>query len=529
MSRIVSTKITPIITASIQTVMNDGSISTMEFKKDDVLTGFRYIKDQEVVTVSGRVSNIEYTILPTVRKYTEISRARSNFASDVIMNSVDIDASEKYNSNVITVPAREIVEKADIRDVARMRYALKFAAKFQIKLTDGTTNEFVLHEGDDVGGLVYLSNGKEATIDARLVAMKYNSSLVPTDLVLIVDGKIKTIGVLRVKNVTEVNEPISDGTDITDAIKNITNGKLSITKGTFANTVTVDKDVVISGAKAGIAATNEAARKIKDETVITGTIKVTNGANVTIDGVTLSENAIIDTTGAGDVTLKNCIITNIIPTAAKTYLIKNTSTDAGALKINNCYFGKNEIVDGNKIYNLFELNGALKDGTIIENNYFEKGCSTHNDINIYSVEEGATITIRNNTWERSANGIRLGIKGEPKCTINIENNRYMSTDEDLTYAGLLIVQPYGKQTTSFANAVINIDNTIFDGAIEGEDYQLYYLYAGSNDMQFTDYNVPTVLIDGTTVLQPVPAEPTKPVEVTEPAKPVEATEPTKTE
>ena len=59
MSRIVSTKITPIITASIQTVMNDGSISTMEFKKDDVLTGFRYIKDQEVVTVSGRVSNIE--------------------------------------------------------------------------------------------------------------------------------------------------------------------------------------------------------------------------------------------------------------------------------------------------------------------------------------------------------------------------------------------------------------------------------------------------------------------------------------
>ena len=97
----------------------------------------------------------------------------------------------------------------------------------------------------------------------------------------------------------------------------------------------------------------------------------------------------------------------------------------------------------------------------------------------------------------------------------------MTTDEDLTYAGLLIVQPYGKQTTSFANAVINIDNTIFDGAIEGEDYQLYYLYAGSNDMQFTDYNVPTVLIDGNTVLQPVPApavEPTKPVEVTEPAK-----------
>lgn len=504
MARIVNTTITPVITANIQTVMNDGSISNMSFKKDDILTDMRYIENKDIVKISGRVSRINYTILPTVRTYTELAKLRTNFASDVCMNTVDIDSSEKYNSNIITIPAREIIEKENVKDVSRIKYSLKYSANFEIELTDGTTNKFTLNEGDDIIGLEYLSDGKEVTINARLVAMKYNSSLIPTDLVLIVDGKIKIIEVLRVKNVSGIITPIPEGTDVTEAIKNATDGMLSISKGTFATDVVMDKDIVVCGAKAEISATNKSARKAEDETVITGAIKVSNGANVTLDGVTLSGNALIDTTGAGSVTLKNCIVADIVPTATKTYLIKNSSTDRGVLTISDCYFGKNQAIDGKNIYNLFELNGVIEDGTVIENNYFEEGCSTHNDINIYNVEDGATITIRNNTWEKSANAIRIGIKGEPKCAINIEDNRYITTDENPEWAGLLIVQPYGKQTTSLSNTTINIDNTVFDGAVEGEDYQLYYLYAGANDMQFTESNVPTVYIDGVIDIQPVP-------------------------
>lgn len=507
MARIVNTTITPIITANIQTVMNDGSISNMSFKKDDILTDMRYIENKNIVKISGRVSRINYTILPTVRTYSELAKLRTNFATDVYMNTVDIDSSEKYNSNIVTVPAREIIEKENVKDVSRVKYSLKYSADFEIELTDGTTNKFTLHEGDDLVGLEYLSDGKEVTINARLVAMKYNSSLIPTDLVLVVDGKIKIIEVLRVKNVSGTIVPIPEGTDVTEAIKNATDGTLSISKGVFATDVALDKDIVIRGAKAGISATNKSARKAEDETVLTGAVKVSNGANITLDGVTLSGNALIDTTGAGSVTLKNCIVSDVVPTATKTFLIKSTTTDNGVLTISDCYFGKNQVVDGKKIYNLFELDGALKDGTVIENNYFEEGCSTHNDINIYAVEDGAAITIRNNTWEKSANGIRIGIKGEPKCTINIEDNHYMTTDEDPTWAGLLLVQPYGKQTTSLSNTTINIDNTVFDGAVEGEDYQLYYLYAGANDMQFTESNVPTVYIDGVVDLQPVPENP----------------------
>ncbi len=515
MARIVSTKITPIITANVQTIMNDGSISNMEFKKDDVLTDFRYVKDEEIVKVSGRVSSIAYTILPTVRTYTELAKLRSNFASDVVMNSVDIDASEKYNSNVITIPAREIIEKEDVNNVTRIKYSLKFAADFEIKLTDGTTNKFTLHEGDDVTGLVYLSDGKEATIDARLVAMKYNSSLVPTDLVLVADGKIKVIEVLRVKAVGGTTVPVSAGTNIADAIKSSTTGTVAVSQGTFTDVITADKDVVIRGAKAGIPATNRAARKADEETVFAGSVKATNGANITFDGVTLTQAALIDSAGAANVTIKNCVVADIAPTATKSYLIKNTAADNGNINISGCYFGKNQSIEGKNIYNLFELNGPLKDGTVIENNYFEEGCSIHNDINIYQVEEGATITIRNNTWERSMNGIRIGIKGEPKCTINIEGNRYMATDPDPDYAGLLIIQPYGKQTTSMANTTININNTTFDGAVTGEPFQLYYMYAGSADMQFTKSNVPTISVDGKVEVQPVSADTTEDTKDTE--------------
>ena len=428
------------------------------------------------------------------------------------MNTVDIDSSEKYNSNVITVPAREIIEKENVKDVSRVKYSLKYSANFEIELTDGTTNKFTLNEGDDIIGLEYLSDGKEKTIDARLVAMKYNSSLIPTDLVLIVDGKIKVIEVLRVKNVSGTIVPIVDGDNIADAVKNVTDGMLSVDKGTFADALTLDKDIVIRGAKAEISAMNKSARKPEYETVLTGAVKITNGANVTFDGITFSKNALIDATGAANITIKNCIISDIIPNESKSYLIKTGVSDVGKVEITDCFIGKNQIVDGKKIYNLFELQGTLKTGSIFSNIYFEEGCSNHNDINIYQVEEDAHIVIENNIWEFS-NGIRVGIKGEPKCTIDVNNNRYMKTEEDPNYAGIMLIQPYGTATTSMANLVVNFNDTVYDEAVEGEKYQIYYLYAGSKDMQFTESNVPTVYIDGVLDLQPVPTSTTEEVKV----------------
>ena len=505
MARIISTSITPVITAVVQTVKTDGSVLSKEFKKDDVVSDLRYIDYDETVKITGRVSDIKYDIKPTIRSYSELSKLRSNFANDVVMTSVDVDSSTEYNAKVTDVSAKEIVEDEGVENVKKMKYFLKFAADFAIKLTDGVINEFSLAEGDDLKGVTYLSDGDEVTIDGKLVAMKYNASLKPTDLVLLVNGRIKTIEVLRLKNVAEVITPVTDNASITDAITAATDGFVSVGIGAFTQPVAITKDVVLVGNKAGISGTNKA-RTGADESVIEGAVTVSNGAKVTIDGFTLTADALIDLTGAAEVNLVNCIIKDVNPTAAKSYLIKNADADTALINIKNCFFGKNSVDGNKKFYNLFELSGALKDGSTFENNYFEKGCSNHNDINVYKVEENAVINIIKNTWEYSANAIRVGVKGAPTTLIQMIDNTYIDTDAEYPeYAGLFLVQPYGKSTTDMSKVTIKCNGTVFVHAIPGALNQLYYKYAGSGDMQFNEFNIPTIIVDDVVVEEPIPA------------------------
>ena len=91
----------------------------------------------------------------------------------------------------------------------------------------------------------------------------------------------------------------------------------------------------------------------------------------------------------------------------------------------------------------------------------------------------------------SANAVRVGTKGDANCTINLIGNSYDETDSDPAWAGILLVQPYGKATTNMSNVKINIDKT--DAKCGG---QLCYLYMGSADTQLTDEQKPKIKIDG---------------------------------
>lgn len=180
----------------------------------------------------------------------------------------------------------------------------------------------------------------------------------------------------------------------------------------------------------------------------------------------------------------------------KSFLIRQNGfkDTATVLTIENCYFGNNEADGENYIYNLFECNMKLADGSSISNNYFAKSNCTHNAINIYDVEDDAVITISGNVFEYSANAIRFGAIGSPKCTINIVDNTYLATDETYPeYAGLLLIQPYGKQTESYEDVEINIRNT---KEPEGYEGQLYYIYCGENDTQLNVATRPSVYVDG---------------------------------
>ena len=504
MARIVNTVMTPIITLAIQTIYKNGDIDEVEYKKEDIVTDMRYIQDNTLKTVTGRVTDITFLSRQLSRNYTDITKVKSSFASDVTAQELLIDCSSEYHSNIIPVQVREIVESLNAVDVERMKYYLKYGVDFSVELTDGTVNTFTIHEGQNVVGLTYLYRGKEVTCDAKVVAYQYDRNAMPVNLVIITDGKVRRIPALSVKSVEDVSSPVPSTESVADAIANTTNGKLFLGGGVFEESVVINKDIAISGANAGIPANTPVGRMgaREKETVLNGTFNVSGEVSVSLDGVTLTKEAFLSLADAKDVKIRNCVIKGLTPTAAKSYVLKTAVATKMKLEIKNCYFGENTVGTGNAYYNVLEMNCKLMDGSSISNNYFAKGCGSNNTVCIYDVDEGATVTVANNVWEYSGNGVRVGVKGDVECTINVIGNTYQSTMEDTPeYAGLLLIQPYGNQTTNMSRITVNINNTT-----HSDEHQLFYKYSGGSDMPFTEYNVPTVVVDGKVELAPLPVE-----------------------
>ena len=92
----------------------------------------------------------------------------------------------------------------------------------------------------------------------------------------------------------------------------------------------------------------------------------------------------------------------------------------------------------------------------------------------------------------TAGGIRIGVKGDKTCTINVRNNKVLATNPAYTNEdqGLVTIQPYGTQTTSFSKMTI---------AVSGNELpceQIVYAGYSSKDTVLTDETMPKVIIDG---------------------------------
>lgn len=274
---------------------------------------------------------------------------------------------------------------------------------------------------------------------------------------------------------------------LSEVVKLLNSSTVTLDSGTYDDPISLSASCQMLGAQMNVTA-NSGKRctdeELEDETVITGTITIQDGASVVFNGLTLSDKAKITLEGNCSLALINCRILNVDDGSAS--LISSDFGCNAQIYISDCYFGTNT---GN-IYNAFNLNCKLSDTAIVDN-YFAADVCTHNIINIYNVCDNAKIYIVRNTFEKSANAIRVGIIGEPVCYIRCDGNTYNSTDENEEYAGLMIIQPYEKHTTSFANCHISINNTT-----HSDPYPVYYLYADKNDMQFDDINKPVITIDG---------------------------------
>ena len=165
--------------------------------------------------------------------------------------------------------------------------------------------------------------------------------------------------------------------------------------------------------------------------------------DVKLIGLDLTDNATITVNHATSFNMTNCVVYDLDLTQ-KTMPISFTAEEPCKIEICDNTFKKNNQYS----YNLIDVYPKLMELSKINNNRFEKGCCTHNTISLYGLDKDADIQCNDNFCQESKNMLRIGFKGESNGRIEILRNCYNETDEDPLYAGLVIVQPYGKQTTS---------------------------------------------------------------------------------
>ena len=493
MARIVNSINKPCLSLVVTTVLTNGDKLEKVLKIDDMVDGLRYVENGQIKTVTGRVSNISYTKSAISRNYLSMRNLKSYFSTDVKPKFIEIDCSTEFHSNIVKIPVMELIEDLGVSGVEKMTCRLEYGISVTVSLSDGTTDTLVINEGQVVNDLVYISKSGEKVVDAKIVAFTTDKDLNPVKVHTITNSRILTLDVLQLKDIGTVDSVVVPGSSIQFALDNATADSVYFSAGKFEEPMTINKTINISGAKAGVGLAYRNKETLEGETIIDGKIDVAAGTSVSLDGVALTGNALVSLVDAGTVSMKNCIITNLTADdGGKCVFVASSATEPTKLTINGCYFGNNSTADEKGFKNTLELGCKLADGSYFSNNYFADKCSRNNDICIYDVEDGAVITVAHNTWEKSANGIRVGTKFDANCIINIKSNTYYATDDTEEWAGLLLVQPYGAATTNMSGVTINISNTTKPEKPE----QLFYLYSAGSDMPFTKETLPTIMVDG---------------------------------
>jgi len=146
MARMIKTTQAMTLGVKFTTVFEDGTTAEHVFKAGDTINDLRYVLDGEVETVSGRLASIQYT---TATKITWNKNNPSNsMMNDITLTNLVIDNSEQYHASTVEVPMVEVVEWADEKNVARVKYEPFATYDITMHYSDLTSNTVSVEVGD---------------------------------------------------------------------------------------------------------------------------------------------------------------------------------------------------------------------------------------------------------------------------------------------------------------------------------------------------------------------------------------------
>ena len=176
MARVVKNTDAQQIVCEVITTFTNGSKSSRSFKVGDIVEGLRYIENETVKTVTGKVTKIN-TFIEKVTK-VNLNSPEDYFSKDVSIKSIIFDASEQYESKLVSVNPREIVEDEGVLDVARVDVVCHPIVTMDIEYTDGTIANQELEIGDVLTDVVVMSGTpgtEDITGDFRVKAFNYTA------------------------------------------------------------------------------------------------------------------------------------------------------------------------------------------------------------------------------------------------------------------------------------------------------------------------------------------------------------------
>ena len=147
MARLIKTTITQNLFCNIETVFDNGQESTKKHLGiNDFVNGLRYVQNGDIYTANGRVSEIEYTVASKLSY--NVKSPTNCLTKDVTVNNIIIDESEQYKSNLITVPAIEIVEDDGVENVERIIFGADAELEMEMKYSNNSVVHHIIKIGD---------------------------------------------------------------------------------------------------------------------------------------------------------------------------------------------------------------------------------------------------------------------------------------------------------------------------------------------------------------------------------------------
>ena len=147
---------------ALTTVFEDESKTVRNFKIGDTVENLRYVQDGEIVIISGRITDLSYTMAS--RLAWNARKPADTLSTDMTLVNITIDASSEYHSNVVTIPLTEVVEFEEETKVARMEFKPYITYDMELHYSDYRV-EKVSVQNDDIFDNVRIINPANVGID----------------------------------------------------------------------------------------------------------------------------------------------------------------------------------------------------------------------------------------------------------------------------------------------------------------------------------------------------------------------------